>query len=190
MRLSIITPYFYTLTHTLEIAKVLEPQLNENIEWIIIDDGCNETELDKLNAKVIHLPTNSNGASRPRNVGLDIATGDYIAFIDSDDMITDDYIKTIMKSLGADIIYLSWKSHRHDITMHLAPPKWNCSVWCRVFKREIIGNVRFDENLRMAEDWVFVNQLKFKTTKCIRKTIYFYNNGRIGSITTGDGSND
>lgn len=78
MQLSIITPYYRTLKYTLELAKVLESQLNDKIEWIIVDDGCNEKELDKLNAKVIHLPTNSHGASKPRNVGLDIATGDNV----------------------------------------------------------------------------------------------------------------
>lgn len=186
MQLSIITPYYHTLKYTLELAKVLEPQLNDKIEWIIVDDGCNEKELDKLNAKVIHLPTNSHGASKPRNVGLDIATGEYITFIDSDDMVSEDYIEKIFKAMGNDIIFLSWKSSRHDVRITNHPPRWNCSVWCRVFKREIIGNVRFDESLRIAEDWVFVNNIRYNTSSCIRKQIYFYNAGRYGSITTGD----
>lgn len=190
IQLSIIIPYYNTLKYTKRLFKELEPQLNEQVEVIIVDDGCNEKELDKLNAKVIHLPTNSNGASKPRNVGLDIATGEYIAFIDSDDMISDDYIEKIFKAFGSDIIFLSWKSKRHDVKMITHPPKWNCSVWCRVFKKEIIGDVRFDENLRLAEDWVFINNIRFNTANYIRKTIYFYNCGRIGSITTGDGSND
>lgn len=62
MRLSIITPYYKTLEETKELAKVLEPQLTDEVEWIIIDDGCNEKEFDTLKAKVIHLPKNSGGA--------------------------------------------------------------------------------------------------------------------------------
>ena len=50
MKLSIITPYYDTLEYTKRLAEVLEPQLNEDIEWIIVDDGCNEKELDKLKA--------------------------------------------------------------------------------------------------------------------------------------------
>ena len=55
MRLTIITPYYKTYEYTQELAKVLEPQLNDNIEWIIVDDGCNEKRLDSFKAKVIHL---------------------------------------------------------------------------------------------------------------------------------------
>ena len=50
--ISIITPYYKTLPYIQKLAKVLEPQLTDDIEWIIIDDGCHEQELDKL--KAIH----------------------------------------------------------------------------------------------------------------------------------------
>ena len=83
--ISIITPYYKTLHQTKHLAAILEPQLDDSIEWIIIDDGCHEQELDNLKAKVIHLENNSGGGSVPRNVGLDTARGQYILFIDSDD---------------------------------------------------------------------------------------------------------
>lgn len=175
MRLSIITPYYKTLEHTLRLAKVLEPQLTNEVEWIIIDDGCKEKELDKLKAKVIHLPFNSGVAGKPRNVGLDIAKGDYIAFIDSDDMVRADYIEKVLNSLKTDIIYISWKSQVHNIVITDKPPKWNCAVWCRVYKREIIGKTRFREDLKTAEDWVFNQEIKPKTSCCIRNQIYTYN---------------
>ena len=91
------------------------PNLTDKIEWIIIDDGCNEKELDSFKAKVIHLPTNSGGASKPRNIGLDNAKGKYIAFIDSDDLVSDDYIELVLKYLKTDIVFISWKSKVHDI---------------------------------------------------------------------------
>lgn len=175
MRLSIITPYFKTLEYTLELAKVLEPQLTDNIEWIIVDDGCNEKELDKLKAKVIHLPTNSGGASKPRNVGLDNATGEYIAFIDSDDMVSNDYIERVLRSLGSDIIFISWKSQVHDIKITNKPPEWNCAVWCRIYRKEIIKDRRFPEGVKIGEDWVFNKDLKYETKNVIKKQIYFYN---------------
>ena len=105
MKLSIITPYYKTLEPTLKLAEVLEPQLTDDVEWIIVDDGCHEKELDKLKAKVIHLEHNSGAAGKPRNIGLDSAKGKYIAFIDSDDMITEDYVDTILNKLGTDIEY-------------------------------------------------------------------------------------
>ena len=174
MRLSIITPYYDTLEETKRLAEVLIPQLTDEIEWIIIDDGCNEKELDKLKANVIHLPTNSGGASKPRNVGLDNAKGEYVAFIDSDDLVSDDYIETILPKLKTDIIFLSWRSQVHNIVVINKPPKWNCAVWCRIYRREII-NTRFDENLKIAEDWKFNQEIKYESYTHISKQIYYYN---------------
>ena len=184
MKLSIITPYYNTLPYIQKLNEVLEGQLDETIEWIIIDDGCNEKELDKLNAKVIHLPENSGGASKPRNVGLDIAKGKYIAFIDSDDIVSKDYIYRIMKAIEkkTDIIYLSWISKHHNIKIMDKPPGWNCAVWCRVYKRDLIGDVRFDENLRIAEDWKFNQQIKPKSSCYIEQTVYLYNSERKDSL--------
>ena len=135
MRLSIITPYYDTLEETKKLAEVLIPQLTEEIEWFIIDDGCNETELnnfiyqdrfkDKWNSiRIWHLLNNSGGASKPRNIGLDNAKGEYVAFIDSDDLISKDYIETILPKLKTDIIFLSWRSQVHNVVVINKPPKF------------------------------------------------------------------
>jgi glycosyltransferase involved in cell wall biosynthesis len=174
MQLSIITPYYNTLEYIKKLRDVLEPQLTDNIEWIIVDDGCNEKELDSFKAKIIHLPTNSGGAGKPRNVGLDNAKGKYIAFIDSDDLVSDDYIQEVLKNLKTDIIFISWKSKVHDIRIEYKPPHWNCAVWCRVYRKKIIGNIRFREDLKIAEDWVFNQQIKYRASRTITKQIYYY----------------
>lgn len=187
MLLSIIIPYYKTLEYTKELLKVLEPQLDEDVELIIVDDGCNEKELDHYNAKVIHLPTNSGNASKPRNIGLDNAKGKYVTFIDSDDMVSEYYIKAIKHYIqkDTDVIYLSWKCQRMTVQISDKPPKWNCAVWCRVYKREIIGNVRFDTELKIAEDWKFNQEVKPNTSVAIKEVLYYYNMGRQGSLLNG-----
>ena len=176
--ISIITPYYKTLFKTKKLAKVLMPQLNENIEWIIIDDGCNQYELDKLNAKVIHLLKNSGGASIPRNVGLDVAKGKYILFVDSDDMVSNDYIKIIMNKLNEDFdyCYISWKSSFCDVVIQDKPPEWNCCVWNCIYKKELIGDNRFDPKLIIAEDYDFNKRVRKGKYTSITEIIYFYNN--------------
>lgn len=184
MKLSIIIPYYEVYDYIKELMKMLEPQLTNEIEVIIVDDGCNEHRLDKFKAKVIHLDTNSGGAGKPRNIGLENASGDYIAFIDADDLITNDYIVRILKKIekNPDIIYLSWKCKGNKVIMDKRPPKWNCAVWCRVYKRSLIGNVRFREDLKIAEDYLFNQQLKPLICKSIKEVVYIYNNGRPGSL--------
>ena len=142
MKLSIITPYYKTLEHTKELAKVLVPQLTNEVEWIIIDDGCNELKLDNLGAKVIHLEYNTGNASVPRNIGIDESKGEYIAFIDSDDLVYEDYIKTILDKLDEDFDYCfyGWESVKDKVLIEDNPPGWNHCVWNCIYKRSLIGN--------------------------------------------------
>ena len=189
MKLSIIIPTYNTNEYVIKLLQTLQKQMQEGIEVILVDDHSDRPLKIEFPSwvKFIELEQNSGGASRPRNIGLDHARGEYITFIDSDDMITDNYISKILKAIEKkpDIIFLSWKSKVQHVTMITQPPKWNCSVWCRVYKREIIGDTRFDEELRIAEDWKFNQEIKFKTKICIRDTVYIYNNGRKGSLING-----
>ena len=197
-KLSIIIPYYNTYEYTKELLEKLIPQLTDDVEVIVIDDGCDETRLNKImyndkyqehwnSLSVWHRWENSGGASLPRNLGIDMSSGKYITFIDSDDMIADNYIVKIMKAIEKepDIIFLSWQSRVQKIIMNIQPPKWNCAVWCRVYKKDIIGDVRFDENLKLAEDYKFNQQIKWKTKQCIKDIVYYYNNGRKGSLING-----
>lgn len=182
MKLSIIIPTYNTNETLLKLLQALERQMQPNIEVIVVDD-CSDRLL-KLEfpnwVKFIRLEENSGGASRPRNIGLDNARGEYIAFIDSDDMVSEDYIKEILKKirLDKDIIFLSWKSQKHNIMLHelkRKPSSWNCSVWCRVYKKSLIGKTRFKENLRIAEDWEFNTHIHPTSSTFIKKQIYYYN---------------
>ena len=110
-KLSIITPFYKTLSYTKRLAEVLEPQLTDEVEWIIVDDGTNEHELDKLKANVIHLKENSGNAAKPRNVGLEAAKGDFVTFVDSDDLVADNYVEKIIEKINEDhfdYCYFGW----------------------------------------------------------------------------------
>lgn len=186
--ISIITPYYNTLKQTKSLAKVLEPQLTEDIEWIIIDDGCHETELDTIKAKVIHLENNSGGGSVPRNVGLDTAKGKYILFIDSDDMVKRDYIETIVKKIKTedfDYCYFGWESHAFHIIITDQPPAWNCSIWNCIYKRELIGDIRFNPDLRIGEDHEFNSKVRHGKCAHIPKILYYYSDTPNSLIKRG-----
>lgn len=188
MKLSIITPYYKTLKETQRLAETLELQLNDGVEWIIIDDGCNELELDKLKATVIHLDKNSGGASKPRNVGLDNAKGEYIVFIDSDDLVSDDYISKILNKINTstfDYCLFSWQFNgirKDEVIIEDEPPIWNCSVWNCIYKNT---KERFNENLKIAEDYDFNLRARKGKKENIKDILYFYNDGRPESLTEG-----
>lgn len=173
IKLSIIIPYYDRSKYIKRLLEVLEPQLTNETELIIVDD-CSPIPLDY---PCIRLNENSGGASIPRNVGLDKAKGKYIAFIDSDDSVSDDYIETILNKTKEewDYCFISWKTSTNTIIIKDNPPNWNCCVWNCIYKKEIIGNERFNPNLRIAEDYDFNIRVRKGKKANIEKVLYYYN---------------
>lgn len=171
--LSIIIPtYNRDLTKLLDI---LHKQINDNVEVIVIDDHST-IPLKESWFKYIYLEENSGGASVPRNVGLDNAKGKYIVFIDSDDLISDDYIETILNKTKEEWDYclFSWEMKGQKIIIKDQPPKWNCCIWNCIYKRELIGNTRFRIDLKMAEDYYFNLEVRKGKKANIEKILYYY----------------
>lgn len=190
IKLSIIIPYYNTKKYTNELLSVLAPQRNKNVEIIIVDDGSSECFFNELDGiKVIRKK--NGGVSSARNRGLREAKGEYIVFIDSDDLVSDDYIKQIFDAMESepDTIYLSWKAMNGLWGKTLQSDddefgKYNRCVWNRVFKKSYIDGMFFDENMQIAEDDDFLNRLPVpKSKKCIKKVIYFYRQNRKGGLT-------
>lgn len=186
MKLSIIIPYYKALKYTKELMKVLEPQLTKDVEVIIVDDGCNESELDKFKAKVIHLEKNSGSASTPRNVGIDNSAGENLVFVDADDMVTDDFVKVLLDKINSedfDYCLFSWHYNGEDVIIEDEPPIWNTSACNCIYKRDLIGNERFNPDIRIGEDGEFNSRVRKGKKANITKVLYFYNTTNENSVT-------
>lgn len=184
IKLSIVIPYYKTLLYTEQLFDVLIPQLTKEVEVCVIDDGCNELELDKYKeVKVLHI--DNGGVSNARNVGINNTTGQYIAFIDSDDMVVEDYVKKILSiKEDYDYCYLSWKDTKgNEYIIENEPPEFNKCVWNCVYSRKLIGNKRFRKNLQYGEDWDFNDRVRKGNKKNITDIMYIYNAGREDSLT-------
>lgn len=174
--LSIIIPTYNRNEYIVKLLDNLHSQMQNNVEVIVVDDHS-DIPLEKSWFKYIYLDNNSGGASIPRNVGLDKAKGKYIAFIDSDDSVSDDYIETILNKTKEewDYCFISWKTSANTIIIKDNPPNWNCCVWNCIYKKEIIGNERFNPNLRIAEDYDFNIRVRKGKKANIEKVLYYYN---------------
>lgn len=182
--LSIIIPTYNRNEYIVKLLDKLHSQTQNNVEVIVVDDHS-DTPLEKSWFKYIYLEKNSGGASIPRNIGLDNAKGKYIVFIDADDLVSDDYIQTILDKTKEewDYCYISWKGKTNQIIIREEPPKWNCCVWNCIYKRDLIGNERFKPELKMAEDYDFNNRVRKGKRANITKIIYFYNEDTPNSLT-------
>ena len=178
IKLSIIIPYYNRPITIKKLIDVLRPQLTEETEVIIVDDHSKEPlSSNDEKIKIIRLEENSGGASVPRNIGLDNAKGEYIAFIDSDDLVSNDYISKIINKINTedfDYCFISWECSSNKIIIKDMPPKWNCCVWNCIYKKEIIGNIRFNPRLRIAEDYEFNKQVRKGKKANITEILYYY----------------
>lgn len=186
--LSIIIPYYNAKKYTDELLAVLAPQITKDTEVILIDDGSKVPYKTRYKwCRVIRKE--NGGCASARNMGLDNSTGDYISFIDADDMVPDYFIERLFEKISessADVIDFSWKSLNAEGTQHDHILKsdddylTNPSVCTRAFRRSFIGDVRFNEQKDSTEDEDFSRKIGYldKETKMIHAAIpeymYFY----------------
>lgn len=150
--------------------------------------------------QVYHI--SNSGVSHARNVGLDAAKGEYITFIDADDGIHPYYLENLLdciQSSGADIVISGHKKiwadnlqeitvlpeHRgmkcfQDIVSSFSSEQKKTGIWgfccSKIFSKNLISDLRFDENLRLAEDLDFYLRLyeRIRTVYFDDKPYYYY----------------
>ena len=193
-KLSLIIPYYKTYNETTLLLNTLIPQLTNEVDVFLIDDGCHEEKLDiyKDKINIIHLEEN-HGLSYARNCGIKKSQSKYLVFIDSDDCISDDYISTIIDKINTcdfDYCYFSWKMINQGWVIEIkdTPPDWNWAVWNAVYKKDYVE--LFDENITFREDvpWQQIMRAKNGKKEIIDRILYYYNDGRPGSLTVTNGN--
>lgn len=189
MKVSIIVPV-YNAENT--IRKCVESILygkEKNIEIILINDFskdksynvCQKLQEEYDNVILINNSRNL-GVSASRNKGLEIAKGEFILFVDSDDYVSKNYVYSLTKKmieLNANLIISGFYYHNYientvqDIiwnnineticikndVLGIVYDKWLLpQLWNKIFKRETIikYHLKFDESLSMGEDFLFV----------------------------------
>lgn len=189
-KLSIIIPVYNAEPYISELIECLHPQLTEEVEVICIDDGSRIPFTPKHD-RIKFIRQQNKGVSGARNRGLNVAKGQYIAFVDADDLLAADYVKKVLKAIESepDTVYLSWKSIDGRLGKIIQSEKdefnpYNRCVWNRVFSREYIYGMKFDESMPVAEDDDFLKRLpEAKSKTYISTPVYFYRAGVKGGLT-------
>lgn len=222
-KLSIIVPCYNVEKYLSECIDSIITKRHTEYEVVLVDDGstdstgkiCDNYALKYDNIIVKHL--NNSGASHARNVGIDIAQGQWISFVDSDDWVSKDYIDAVFEgNSSVDMIYfplfqiyengdtICRKSKPEIIRGKISLENKLKSLkygnlgdvfgWTVVkfFKKSIIDehNIRFQENIVFREDEIFTMDYckHIDSMKILDTPLYYY---RIrGNGLTANGMKD
>lgn len=194
MKLSIIIPYYNTKEYTDELLECLDKQIVPGVEVILIDDGSPKPYKSKYKWLSV-IRTKNQGQAAARNRGLKCAKGEYIQFIDSDDMVSPHFIRKLLEKIedNPELIEYSWRSLnikgvQFDYKVKRQGDRLsNPSACTRCFKRSLIGNIRFNEQKDATEDEDFSRRVGYlsKDIKAaiIPEYMYFYRTDVANSNT-------
>ena len=187
-RISVIVPVYNAEKTIARCIETLLGQTYGNIELLLVDDGskdgslaiCREYAEKDNRITVIHKE--NGGVSSARNAGIEMAKGDYILFVDSDDYVEPDYVSAMVtaakESLGYGHIWCCFqtvtgyqyenavpnmKSDARYLLFDRTQIMQLHQIWLdtgpcnKLYRRSILlgHNIRFPEDLSLGEDWLF-----------------------------------
>ena len=186
-KLSIIIPHYNTPKLLMKLLDNLVKQQKKypQTEIIVVDDGSTFGVgwLDRYRTVRVMRQRNM-GVSSARNRGLRFATGDYIAFIDADDNVEGNYLERIYSEIdkgGWDYMVIRFRFHSRNenyIGKFRSEQLKNYAVWGYIYRRDCIGNEKFNTNMNIAEDVEWLRRvLKGKKEYVLDEVLYHYNWG-------------
>lgn len=200
MKLSIIVPVYKVEEYLGECVDSLLSQTIDDYEIILVDDGSPDNSgkiADEYAAanpdmiRVLHIY--NGGQGRARNFALDIAKGDFVGFVDSDDWVTHDMYEkmyTRAAETGADVVVCDFLERFADGRESMLPASlqdnWLGSAGSscnKIFRRSLVGALRFPVGL-WYEDFYFsaVMLLRSKHTEFIAEPLYIYRRGQESTM--------
>ena len=213
---SIIIPVYKVERYLDQCIQSVVKQTYTNIEIILVDDGspdrcpqiCDAWKEKDSRIRVIHKE--NGGLSDARNVGMAASTGEYIAFVDSDDVVEPEYVEYLYEAIrdtGAEVSQCQFRHFKDDSELTdfykkkklpvLQPreealfifcnkaPKKNHYVWDKLYHRSLLENETFALGFR-AQDVLFSCHIftKAKEIAIVDNVLYNY---RIRSGSASDG---
>ena len=214
-KISVIVPVYNVEAYLERCVESILQQTYAHFELILINDGstdssgqiCDHLASQYENIKVYHIE--NAGVSNARNMGIQLATGSWVTFIDSDDFVTQDYLATLASAVeGVNVGFVIAPLHhiKNGIVTDIPSHSGKTELWsteetmkellmttrtsffpvAKLFKRDLLADEKFNTNYHLAEDALFLTELLLKT-RCscvfIDKPVYYYDH-REGSATT------
>lgn len=210
--ISVVVPVYKVEEYLSTCIESIIRQTYKSLEIILVDDGspdncgkiCDEYAIKDKRIRVFHKQ--NGGLSDARNFGISVATGKYIAFIDSDDFISDDFFEVLLREVEAndcDIAECGVFKFSNEQSLCLESSEdtnkvMTSDAWLvetrmkdfisviacnKIYKRTLFHDIQYPVG-RKFEDEATTYKLVYRAKKIARTTkkMYFYRQ-REGSIT-------
>jgi len=177
--ISIVVPIYNAEKFLVECIESILRQTYRNIQLILINDGSTDDSLSICNQyksvddRVLVIDKPNSGVSATRNLGLSVAEGDYIGFVDSDDYIEENMYEELLKRIIEDnsdlcamtaytINCLDIQGIKGRQTLdglealeYLLLLKFPTSLWASLYSRDIIKELTLNNDIHFFEDFEF-----------------------------------
>lgn len=215
--ISVIVPIYNVEKYLDRCVDSIINQTYKNLEIILVDDGspdncpkmCDDYAEKDSRIKVVHKE--NGGLSDARNVGMEVATGEYVSFIDSDDYVSLDFYETLLETIvdnDSDIVecgvvkfYENEKFDKYNDDLKVTnydtvdaldglinENPFKQHVWNKLYKSNIALDIPYAVGkLNEDEFWTYQIFGKAKKVTRINKTMYYY--FQRGSSIMGNGYN-
>lgn len=215
-RVSVVVPIYNTEKYLSACINSIIHQTYPNIEVILVDDGSTDNSLKtskkfaSQNNNIVVVSKKNGGASSARNDGLQQAGGDYVMFVDSDDIINKDLVRHLVTiSTDVDIVTSDIQSFSSEgiigsdamssstartktlnskmaMVSMLYQKEITGSPCAKLYSMSVLEGVRFDESIAIAEDLLFnfIVMKKAKNIKVTNFTGYYYRNNESGAMNS------
>ena len=204
-KISVIIPVYNTNIDDLDtcLNSILHQTIC-NYEIIIVDDGSSDKialfcdQIASLSEKIKVFHNDNHGVSWSRNFGIKKSTGQYICFIDADDIIENNMLEKLyfnIKNNDADISMCGYNyieldgnkypkygtnktiifDRRQSLISMFDDQSFGVAVWNKMFKKDLIKKINFNENLHINEDRLFLFNAICESKKNVYEDVCLYN---------------
>lgn len=212
---SVIIPVYNLEEYIEHCIRSILNQTYKNVEVICVDDGSKDSSAEvisglcKTDERIRYIYQENAGVSAARNNGLELATGDYIVFVDGDDYMhyqTIEIFVNAIKNSGFDCVcapeiktadndenmeeiteYKCEKINHEDLFSYKYGSVLGKSVWSKIFRNDVAKSVRFKEEFSNGEDANYIVRILANgaTIGIVDKNLYYYFQ-RENSYVTSD----
>lgn len=196
--ISVIIPVYNSEKYLDACLQSVISQTHNQMEIIVVNDESTDNSFDiiskfaKEDSRIKVINKKNGGISSSRNAGLKASTGAFVGFIDSDDCVSTDYFEKLYTEIiatNADMCMCGYEREGKSLFITTQGStytdfgyafyqeiRYSQVVWAKLYRKEIIDGLYFDETKRVGEDDLFITEVlaRCKSVASVGEALYHY----------------